>query len=105
MPVSCERYITGLLTPQPRKHFPKKISEEWTGFSGDKQPEALAEQMGTLDIEEAGTGKIHGTYGPVAAESKVADRSEIEEVGVLVQSLLHLISVLEKLGVLQLQFD
>ena len=99
-----ECYVARLLLPAG-KDSAKHGGKGGAVCRGNELPEPHAEQPGAHDPEEGSAGEVHGTDGPIAVDSNVADRGEIVEVGILFQSRFQIVPGSAQLFILHLQFD
>src|SRR6185369_14569902 len=104
IPLIQERHFARFLALAGKDRI-EEGDEVGTIFPGNELPETPADQPGAFDAQKFGAAEVHGTDARFTVYGKVADRSEIIEVGVLLQSLLHLVPGLAELGILHLQLD
>ncbi len=71
----------------------------------DERGEAPAKQPKALHPQDGGSAEIHGGDHPGRVEGEVAERREIVEVGVPLQSFLGLDPAPDEFCVLHFQFD
>ena len=101
---NLERDVAGFLGPA-REDLLEESVKDAAGALGDEEPEPPPHQPGALQFEQARPGEIRLADIAFPAEGKVADRREVIELGVALQSRLQFRPRPLELLVLHLQLD